>query len=120
MSDSVRLNTLFLGLTAMFVGYFLTWLPGPAAGLQIIGLEMGEGIKFLGVGGGRNWFYLPPIARGAIVALLAAMLPNDDWRTWLARFLATEPTTTTRYRKVMELLDRARARQLAGEKPYEQ
>jgi len=88
MSDSVRLNTLFLGLTAMFVGYFLTWLPGPAAGLQIIGLEMGEWIKFLGVGGGRNWFYLPPIAIGAIVALLAAMWPNDDWRTWLARFLA--------------------------------
>ncbi len=88
MSDSVRLNTLFLGLTAMFVGYFLTWLPGPATGLQIIGLEMGEWIKFLGVGLGRNWFYLPPIAMGAIVALLAAVWPNDDWRTWLARFLA--------------------------------
>ena len=88
MSDSVRLNTLFLGLTAMFVGYFLTWLPGPATGLQIIGLEMGEWIKFLGVGLGRNWFYLPPIAMGAIVALLAAVWPNDDWRTWLARLLA--------------------------------
>ena len=72
----------------MFVGYFLTWLAGPAEGVQIIGLEMGEWIKFLGVGVGRNWFYLPPIAIGAIVALLAAMWPNDDWRTWLARFLA--------------------------------
>ena len=88
MSDSVRLNTLFLGLTAMFVAYFRTWLPGPATGLQIIGLEMGEWIKFLGVGLGRNWFYLPPIAMGAIVALLAAVWPNDDWRTWLARLLA--------------------------------
>lgn len=88
MSGSVRLTILFLGLTTMFVGYFLTWLPGPAAGLQIIGLELGEWIKFLGVGAGRNWFYLPPIAMGTIVALLAAMWPNDQWRTWLARLLA--------------------------------
>ena len=88
MSGSVRQNVLFLGLMAMFVGYFLTWLPGPAAGLQIIGLELGEWIKFLGVGVSRNWFYLPPIAMGAIVALLAAMWPNNQWRTWLARLLA--------------------------------
>lgn len=88
MSNSLRQNLLFLGLTVMFMACFMTWLPGPAVGLQIIGLELGEWIKFLGVGVGRNWFYLPPIAVGTIVALLAAMWPNTEWRTWLARLLA--------------------------------
>ncbi len=83
-----RLNLLFLGLTAIFVGYFIVWLPGPGAGLQLIGIEIGEWIKFLGVGAGRNWFYLPPIVMGTIVALLAAMWPNTRIQTWLARGLA--------------------------------
>lgn len=88
MSASRRLNLIFLGLTAMFIGYLVVWLPGPAAGLQIIGLELGEWIKFLGVGASRNWFYVPPIVMGLIVALLAATWPNGQWRTWLARLLA--------------------------------
>lgn len=88
MSASWRLNLIFSGLTAMFIGYLVVWLPGPAAGLQIIGLELGEWIKFLGVGASRNWFYVPPIVMGLIVALLAAMWPNGQWRTWLARLLA--------------------------------
>ena len=79
---------LFLGLTAAFVGYFRIWLPGPAAGLQIIGLEMGEWIKFLGVGPRRDLFYLPPIAMGLVIALLASTWPNDRPRTWVARGLA--------------------------------
>lgn len=88
MSISRRSNLLFLGLTVMFLGYFMTWLPGPSAGLQIIGLELGEWIKFLGVGLRRNWFYFPPIVIGAIVALLAAMWPNGQLRTWLTRLFA--------------------------------
>ena len=43
-----RLGLLALGLTAIFIGYFLVWLPGPGAGLSLIGVEVGEWIKFLG------------------------------------------------------------------------
>ena len=82
-------RTLFLlGLTAMFVAYFLVWLPGPGAGLQLIGIEIGEWIKFLGVGARRNLFYLPPIILGLCIALWAAGWPNGRWQTWLARALA--------------------------------
>ncbi len=83
-----RINVIFLGLTAMLIGYFMIWLPGPAAGLQLIGLELGEWIKFLGVGRGRDWFYLPPIGIGLVIALLAATWPNRRPATWLARGVA--------------------------------
>lgn len=83
-----RLNLLFLGLTAIFVGYFMVWLPGPAAGLQLIGIELGEWIKFLGVGNRRTWFYLPPIVIGATLALLAATWPNGRRGAWWMRGLA--------------------------------
>lgn len=81
-------NLLFLGLTAILTGYFLVWLPGPGVGLQLIGIEIGEWIKFLGVGLGRDWFYLPPIVIGLTLGLLAAKWPNDRLQTWLARGLA--------------------------------
>lgn len=86
--DSTRMNLLFLGLTGMFVGYFMVWLPGPSVGLQLIGVELGEWIKFLGVGASRDLFYLPPVALGLALGLLAATWPNDRPRTWLARGLA--------------------------------
>jgi hypothetical protein len=87
-SRSRRDTVLALGLTAVFVGYFLVWLPGPAVGLQLIGIELGEWIKFLGVGFLRNLFYLPPIVLGLGLALLAATWPNGRPRTWLARIAA--------------------------------
>jgi hypothetical protein len=86
--SSIRLNLLFLGLTAILVGYFMVWLSGPSAGLQLIGIEVGEWIKFLGIGAGRNWFYLPPIVIGFTVALLAATWPNGRIQTWMIRGLA--------------------------------
>jgi hypothetical protein len=79
---------LFLGLTAVFVGYLATWLPGPAAGLQFIGVEMGEWLKFLGVGQSRNLFYLPAITLGLMIALLTAGWSNGRWQTWAMRGLA--------------------------------
>lgn len=83
-----RMNVLFLGLTAIFVGYFMVWLPGPSVGLQIIGMEVGEWIKFLGVGASRNLFYLPPIVLGLTLALLAATWSNSRPQTWLMRAVA--------------------------------
>lgn len=79
---------LFFGFTAIFAGYFLVWLPGPGVGLQLIGLEIGEWIKFLGVGVSRNLFYLPPIVLGMLLALLTIQWPNNRWQTWAARLLA--------------------------------
>lgn len=83
-----RRDWLALGLTAIFIAYFLVWLPGPGAGLSLIGIELGEWIKFLGVGAGRNWFYAPPITLGLLLALWTATWPNGRARTWLARGLA--------------------------------
>lgn len=76
------------GLTLVVVGYFAVWLPGPAAGLRLIGLELGEWIKFLGVGAGRNLFYLPPICAGLVIALVTTGWDNRAWRTWVMRLLA--------------------------------
>ncbi len=83
-----RRDWLALGLTAIFIAYFLVWLPGPGAGLSLIGIELGEWIKFLGVGAGRNWFYAPPITLGILLALWTATWPNGRASSWLARGLA--------------------------------
>lgn len=76
------------GLTLVLVGYFTVWLPGPSAGLRLIGLELGEWIKFLGVGAGRNLFYVPPICAALVIALSTTGLDNRSWRTWIMRLLA--------------------------------
>ncbi len=76
------------GLTLVVVGYFAVWLPGPSAGLRLIGLELGEWIKFLGVGARRNLFYLPPICAGLVIALITTGWDNRAWRTWIMRLLA--------------------------------
>ncbi len=75
---------MLLGLTAVFTAYFLVWLPGPAAGLQFLGFEIGEWIKFLGVGMARNYFYLPPITLGLMLALWT-VLWSRPWPAWVAR-----------------------------------
>jgi hypothetical protein len=79
---------LLLGLTAVFVGYLTVWLPGPAAGLRFIGVEMGEWLKFFGVGAQRDFFYLPPITLGLMLALWTMRWPNGRWQTWVMRGLA--------------------------------
>ncbi len=79
---------LMLGFTAVFVGYLSVWLPGPAAGLSFLGIEMGEWFKFLGLGPRRDLFYLPPITLGLSLALWTATWPNNGWRAWSTRMLA--------------------------------
>ena len=85
---------LFLAFVAIFVGYFMVWLPHETAGLSFTGLEMGEQVKFLPPvrGGqilpGRSLFYLPPVTLALMIILLAARWPNRRWQTWAARALA--------------------------------
>ena len=74
--------------TVILVGYLVVWLPGPAAGLQFIGVELGEWIKFLGVGAARNLFYLPPITLSLMIVINSADWPNQHWRSWAARGVA--------------------------------
>ncbi len=86
-SDKVQ-TALFVSLTAVFVAYFLIWLPGPAAGLQLMGLETGEWVKFMGMGTRRNLFYLPPITLALTMQLMTGFWPNNRWQTWLMRGVA--------------------------------
>jgi hypothetical protein len=78
---------LLAGLTAVFIGYLSVWLPGPGAGLQFLGVELGEWIKFLGVGAIRDLFYLPPIILGLMLAVLTMGWENGRWQTWGMRGL---------------------------------
>ncbi|MCO5183031.1 MAG: hypothetical protein M9965_03750 [Anaerolineae bacterium] len=84
---------LALGVSVVLVGYLTIWLPNQNAGLSFIGVELGEWVKFLPevrsgqVSASRNFFYIPPIALGLIMALFTAIWPNN-WRTWTMRGLA--------------------------------
>jgi hypothetical protein len=79
---------LLAGFTAVFIGYLAVWLPGPAAGLSFIWVEMGEWIKFMGMGPTRNWFYFPPISLGLMLAVWTVGWPNGRWQTWAMRAVA--------------------------------
>lgn len=85
---------LFLSFVAIFVGFFMVWLPHEAAGLGFTGLEMGEQAKFLPpvregqILPGRSLFYVPPVTLALMLVLLAARWPNRRWQTWAARALA--------------------------------
>jgi hypothetical protein len=79
---------LLAGFTAVFTGYLTVWLAGPSAGLSFIGVEMGEWIKFMGMGPRRNWFYLPPVSLGLMLAVWTVGWPNSRWQTWLMRAVA--------------------------------
>jgi hypothetical protein len=79
---------LILGFTAIFVGYLSVWLVGPGAGLSFLGIELGEWLKFIGLGGRRDFFYLPPITLGAMLALWTMTWAVQDWRAWAMRGLA--------------------------------
>lgn len=81
-------SAIFVALTAVFIAYFLIWLPGPAAGLQLMGLETGEWVKFMGMGTRRNLFYLPPITLALTMQLLTGFWPNKRWQTWFMRGVA--------------------------------
>lgn len=79
---------LLVGFTAVFIAYLTVWLPGPAAGLSFLGVELGEWIKFMGMGVRRNWFYWPPLSLGLMLALWTVGWGNGRWQTWVMRGLA--------------------------------
>ncbi|HRQ37971.1 MAG TPA: hypothetical protein PLD25_08660 [Chloroflexota bacterium] len=79
---------LLLGLTAVFIGYLMVWLPGPGAGLSFLGIELGEWVKFMGVGLERNLFYLPPITLALMLVTLTLLGGNGRWQSWAIRGLA--------------------------------
>lgn len=82
-------QTLFLlSFTAIFIGYLMVWLPGPSAGLQLLGLEMGEWTKFFGLGVKRNWFYLPPLTLAFMLLFFTVGWDNGRFQTWLFRGVA--------------------------------
>jgi hypothetical protein len=49
---------------------------------------MGEWIKFMGMGPTRNWFYLPPISLGLMLAVWTVGWPDGRWQTWMMRAVA--------------------------------
>lgn len=82
-----------LGATFVFIGYLTTWLPHPAAGLTLIGLDISEWSKFLpqmqaGELPNRDWFYLPPITLALFLILWSAAWGNGRWQTWVVRLMA--------------------------------
>jgi hypothetical protein len=84
---------LWLAFTMILAGYLMVWLPQPVVGLSLMGLEMGEWVKFLpqvqaGSLPDRNLFYLPPITLSLMVIIWTAGWPNRRWQTWAARCLA--------------------------------
>ena len=89
-----RERWLATAVVVITISYFLPWLPHPAAGLRLIGLEIGEWVKFLPqvqfgqLSPGRNTFYLPPITAALLLLLMTWHWPNGRWQTWTARGLA--------------------------------
>lgn len=88
MSDRQGQVILQVGLTAVFIGYLMVWLPGPGAGLSFLGIELGEWVKFMGVGLERNLFYLPPITLALMLVTLTLLWGNGRWQSWAMRGLA--------------------------------
>lgn len=76
---------LILGFTAVLVGYLSVWLVGPGVGLSFLGIELGEWLKFIGLGPRRDIFYLPPVTLGALLVLWTTTWPVSGWRSWAVR-----------------------------------
>lgn len=92
MPSKYTLSLRYLAFTAILIGYLTVWLPNQAAGLALLGIEMGEWIKQLPeVQSGQVWareiFYLPPITLGLFLVLQSCGWSNKRWQTWAMRGL---------------------------------
>ena len=88
MADRQRQTVFLLGFTAILMGYLMVWLPGPSAGLQFLGIEMGEWTKFFGLGVKRNWVYLPPLTLALMMLFFTVGWQNGRFQTWVFRGVA--------------------------------
>jgi hypothetical protein len=88
MTNPYKQTLFLLSFTAIFIGYLMVWLPGPSAGLQFLGFEMGEWTKFFGLGVKRNWFYLPPLTLALMLLFFTTEWENGRFQTWLFRSVA--------------------------------
>jgi len=76
---------LILAGASAVAGYFGPWVPHQAAGLVILGLDLGEYVKFLPpVAAGqialrREYFYLPLLTGSLIAGLLASRRSLPGW-----------------------------------------
>lgn len=75
-------------------GYFGPWVPHPAAGLVVTGLDLAEYVKFLPayaagqLGIWREGFYAPLVAVSVALSLTAFRLPvGPRWLIWPVRLL---------------------------------
>ena len=88
MMKQQRQTLFLLSFTTILVGYLMVWLPGPSAGLQLLGFEMGEWTKFFGLGLKRNWFYLPPVTLALMLLFFTMGWQNGRFQTWIFRGVA--------------------------------
>ncbi|MCA9944459.1 MAG: hypothetical protein KC449_13315 [Anaerolineales bacterium] len=88
MMKQQRQTLFLLSFTTILVGYLMVWLPGPSAGLQLLGFEMGEWTKFFGLGLKRNWFYLPPVTLALMLLFFTVGWQNGRFQTWIFRGVA--------------------------------
>lgn len=88
MMKQQRQTLFLLSFTTILVGYLMVWLPGPSAGLQLLGFEMGEWTKFFGLGLKRNWFYLPPVTLALMLLFFTVGWHNGRFQTWIFRGVA--------------------------------
>lgn len=78
----------------ILVGYLLEWLPHAAAGLSIMGQELGEWVKFVPAvkGGevifGRGYFFIPPWTLALMLVSWTIPWSNRRVQTWFVRIIA--------------------------------
>ncbi len=92
-----RLWLVALACGLMMMGYFGPWVPHPAAGLVVTGLDLAEYVKFLPAFSAgqlsivREAFYAPLVAVSVTLSLIAFRLPVRPrwlrWLRWLLRLL---------------------------------
>ena len=91
MSARAVVATLAVGLLLLAVGYWGAWLPHPAAGLNILGVDLAEYVKFIPevksgrVAVTREVFYLPLVSL-ALGLILLGTIRRPTLPRWL-RFL---------------------------------
>ena len=95
-SPALAAALVLLGWLLIVLGYWGPWVPAAAAGLQVLGLDLAEYVKFIAeVRSGeialrRELFYLPLIALSLSFSLLAHRpeLRLPGWICWTLNLLA--------------------------------